>query len=170
MDEFSYPFSTLENVKSKGFYKTWLQFQSNKPPPNYCSRCTLERKYSTLVLRAREGKKGWPYHPEWIPSHLIMEVKRGPACLKRERKEQKGQTEIAHQQRKKMKRKKKKYNLISDLETCRKSIYRGNKRTHRDLPMFYGRYHRTDCCLTAGNRIFYSVVQYSQVAQAQQVL
>lgn len=29
MDEFSYPFSTLENVKSKGFYKTWLQFQSN---------------------------------------------------------------------------------------------------------------------------------------------
>lgn len=29
-----------------------------------------------------------------------MEVKRGPACLKCERKEQKGQTEIAHQQRK----------------------------------------------------------------------
>lgn len=109
-----------------------LQFPSNNTTSQLLLMVqTWKKMFNTGVKSERRKERTWPYHPEWIPSHLIMEVKRGPACLKRERKEEKGQTEIAHQQRKKMKRKKKKYILISALETCWKSIYRGDNRTHR---------------------------------------
>lgn len=85
-------FSILYHLKckSKGFFKTLLQFiyagASNTTFQLLFMVCSCKKIFNISVNSQRSKERTWPYHPECIPSHLIMEVKRDPAWLKRGRK------------------------------------------------------------------------------------